>query len=139
MTNQPVLDVHIARIVGDELLPPGAARLPPQSGLLNVFALSCSDQRPAPVGSDSLVTPPTCARKPEIEVMGWEGGTETIGLLAAPPPVDAPPSPSRSGWGCGGALEHGISVHSVLGNVVEKHPDLGFGFCAMVRRHDCRA
>ena len=112
---------------------------PPQSGLLNVFALSCSDQRPAPVGSDSLVTPLTCARKPEIEVIGWESGTETIGLLRAPPPVDTTPWPSRSGWGRGGAFEHGISVHSVLGNFAEKHPGLGFGFCAMVRRHDCRA
>ena len=54
---------------------PAQVAWPPQKGVLNWFALSCSDQRPAPVGSDSLVTPLTWAREPEREVIWWEGGT----------------------------------------------------------------
>ena len=45
MTNQPVLDVHIARIVGDELLPPRAACLPPAKRAVKLVRVKL--QRPA--------------------------------------------------------------------------------------------
>jgi hypothetical protein len=79
----------------------------------------------------SLVTPVTLWKDPSAEDTVPDG----FAAKSLPLPTISGRGPLAGGCGLGGGVVHGISCHSLLGNVDLKHPCFGRGTRDMVARH----
>lgn len=114
--------------------------LPTQVEVVKKFVLSWSEKVLATGGGApftsplSLVTSPTLSKDPTAEDMR----PETWAEKSLPFPTVAGRGPRAGGYGRGGAVVHGTSCHSVLGNEDLKHPFFGRGVRDMVARQASR-